>query len=47
MLKQSDRIIWQRSYHDPIIRNETDLDRIREYVLYNPSRWFDDMFYDR
>ena len=37
--------VWQRSYHDHIIRNEADLNRIREYVLYNPERWQDDTFY--
>ncbi len=38
--------LWQRSYHDHIIRDETDLNRIREYVLYNPARWQDDRLRD-
>ena len=31
--------VWQRNYYDHIIRNETSLNRIREYILTNPSRW--------
>lgn len=34
--------IWQRGYHDHIIRDEADLNRIREYVAYNPSQWDED-----
>lgn len=37
--------IWQRSYHDHIIRDEADLNRLREYVQNNPSRWTEDRFY--
>ena len=38
--------IWQGRYHDHIIRNATSLERIREYVIYNPARWQSDTFYD-
>jgi REP element-mobilizing transposase RayT len=31
--------LWQRSYHDHIIRNDADLNRIREYIAQNPLRW--------
>ena len=31
--------IWQRSFHDHIIRNDTELHRIREYILNNPLKW--------
>ena len=31
--------LWQRGYFDHIIRNETDLDRIRDYISTNPLRW--------
>ncbi len=31
--------LWQRNYYEHIIRNEHDLQRIREYILGNPSRW--------
>jgi REP element-mobilizing transposase RayT len=30
---------WQRNYHDRVIRNEKELNAVREYVLYNPLRW--------
>ena len=29
---------WQRSFHDRIIRNEKELDRLREYVRNNPRQ---------
>ena len=29
--------IWQRSFHDHIIRNERSLNAIREYILDNPD----------
>jgi putative transposase len=31
--------LWQRGYHDHVIRDEPDLARIREYVETNPLRW--------
>ena len=34
-----DRHVWQRSYHDHIIRNEREFDAFRAYILANPSRW--------
>jgi len=34
--------LWQRSYHDRIIRDEDELERIREYILLNPGRWEED-----
>lgn len=37
--------LWQRSYYDHIIRNETDYHRICEYILHNPSRWDEDSLY--
>lgn len=30
---------WQRSFHDHIIRNNEELNRIRAYILYNPINW--------
>ncbi|MEM9951748.1 MAG: transposase [Chloroflexota bacterium] len=37
--------IWQRNYHDHIIRDEDDLNRLRQYVVYNPAKWEEDRFY--
>jgi len=34
--------VWQRNYHDHIIRNERELWAIREYVRQNPAHWPDD-----
>ena len=34
-----DSRLWQRSYHDHIVRNEREMELIREYILYNPARW--------
>ena len=31
--------IWQRNYHEHIIRDESELNRIREYVINNPAGW--------
>ena len=31
--------IWQRSFYDHVIRDDEDLNRIREYVRDNPARW--------
>ena len=33
------RSLWQRDYYDHVIRNERDLDRIREYIHNNPLQW--------
>lgn len=41
----SSTTIWQRNYHEHIIRNEADLDRIRNYIEGNPSRWNEDSLY--
>jgi REP element-mobilizing transposase RayT len=31
--------LWQRSYYEHVIRNERELDKIREYIITNPLRW--------
>ncbi len=31
--------LWQRSFYEHIIRNETSLDKIREYIFDNPLKW--------
>lgn len=37
--------IWQSSYHDHIIRKEESLNRLRQYVMFNPAKWEEDKFY--
>ena len=31
--------VWQRNYHDHVIRNAEELNRIRQYILNNPREW--------
>ena len=38
--------IWQRSYHDHIIRGEKDYQKIWEYIDTNVIRWEKDCFYN-
>ena len=37
--------IWQRNYYEHIIRDECDLNRVREYVVNNPYKWQEDEYY--
>jgi putative transposase len=34
--------LWQRNYYEHIIRNEIELNRIREYIQNNPLNWGQD-----
>ena len=34
--------VWQRNFWEHIIRDENDLNRIREYIQYNPAKWIED-----
>ncbi len=31
--------VWQRNYYEHIVRNDHELDRIREYIVNNPLQW--------
>jgi putative transposase len=33
------RPLWQRSFHDRVIRDESELQALRQYVADNPVRW--------
>ncbi|MBQ6999446.1 MAG: transposase [Oscillospiraceae bacterium] len=37
--------VWQRSFHDHVIRNQKDYERIWAYIDTNPMRWETDCFY--
>ena len=37
--------VWQRSFHDHVIRNETQYLKIWEYIDQNPAKWELDCFY--
>src|SRR5512143_717291 len=34
--------IWQRNYHDRIIRNDKELNAIRQYISDNTAKWTED-----
>jgi REP element-mobilizing transposase RayT len=34
--------LWQRNFYDHILRDEADLDRVREYIRNNPLAWEQD-----
>ena len=34
--------VWQRNFYDRVVRSESELTRIREYIATNPARWMDD-----
>ena len=35
--------IWQRNYHDRIIRNDREFNAVREYIAFNPHNWSSDL----
>ena len=37
--------LWQKSYHDHIIRSAADYRRIWEYIDTNPAQWREDCYY--
>ena len=43
--KQIGFSIWQKSFHDHIIRNEEDYIRIAEYIESNPANWQEDRYH--
>ena len=34
--------VWQRNFYEHVIRNESTLNRIRQYIADNPARWAED-----
>ncbi len=37
--------VWQRNYHEHIIRNQKSRELISDYIKNNPSMWSEDTFY--
>ena len=37
--------LWQRNFYEHVIRDESDLNRIREYIINNPANWEKDEYY--
>jgi REP element-mobilizing transposase RayT len=44
--KQYGQSLWQRSFHDHIIRGQKDYDKIKEYILSNPLQWQNDCYHE-
>ncbi|MCD4781387.1 MAG: transposase [Candidatus Omnitrophica bacterium] len=42
---QNNLFSWQRNYYEHIIRDESDLNRIREYIINNPAKWEKDKYF--
>ena len=39
--------LWQRSFHEHVIRNERDYREIWEYIDSNPAQWAEDRYYEQ
>ncbi|MDQ3855652.1 MAG: hypothetical protein M3281_04570 [Chloroflexota bacterium] len=37
--------VWQRGYFEHVIRNDRELEVLREYIATNPARWYEDSLY--
>ncbi len=37
--------LWQRSFHEHVIRSENDCREIWEYIENNPAKWAEDRYY--
>ena len=37
--------VWQRNYHEKIIRDQNEYNTYTEYIKYNPQKWNDDEFF--
>ena len=44
--KQIGQSVWQKLFHDHVIRGEKDYLKIWEYIDTNPARWEEDCFYE-
>jgi REP element-mobilizing transposase RayT len=42
MRKTPGAAVWQRNYYEHVIRDDPDLNRVREYIANNPARWDED-----
>ena len=36
--------VWQARYHDHVIRNASEYERISQYILDNPQKWEEDEY---
>ena len=44
---EPDKIVWQRSFHDHVIRSQKSYEKIWCYIEDNPRKWEEDCFYIR
>jgi len=44
--KQIGFSLWQKLFHDHIIRNEEEYRKIWEYIDTNPLKWEDDCYFE-
>ncbi len=40
-------VVWQRSFHDHVIRNQAGYEKIWQYIENNPLKWEEDCFYNK
>lgn len=45
--KRCGQNLWQRGYHDHVVRNDADYLRIWQYIETNPAKWAEDKYYTR
>jgi REP element-mobilizing transposase RayT len=36
---RNNKLRWQKSFYDHVIRNDRSLDNLRQYIMNNPLRW--------
>jgi putative transposase len=42
--KRPELEVWHKKFHDHVVRDQEDLDRIREYIINNPAQWAEDRY---
>ena len=43
--KQACMDVWQKGYHDHVVRNDADYLRVWDYIETNPAKWREDCYY--
>ena len=43
-LKTPNRSIWQSRFFERVIRNDDEMNRIRQYIMNNPAKWQEDKY---
>ena len=39
--------VWQRNYYEHIIRDEKEYWKIKRYIIENPMKWQEDIYYNK